>query len=101
MHSQDCRGLRARSGIRLCLTHAPGRIVRNLQVLCESTQQLDESHKQRHSEINWRSIAGMRNILVHDYFEVDFKTVWQIVERDLPPLQTAMRAILTLLDQAT
>lgn len=58
-----------------------------------------KSHKQRHSEINWRSIAGMRNILAHEYFEVDFETVWQIVERDLPPLQTAMRAILTLLDR--
>jgi uncharacterized protein with HEPN domain len=41
----------------------------------------------------------MRNILVHDYFEVDFETVWQIVEKDLAPLQKAMRTILTLLDQ--
>ena len=74
-------------------------IVRNLQVLCESTQRLDESHKQQHPEIDWRSIASMRNILVHDYFEVDFETVWQIVEKDLAPLQKAMRTILTLLDQ--
>jgi uncharacterized protein with HEPN domain len=45
-------------------------IVRNLQVLCESTQRIDEPHKGRHTEINWISIAGMRNVLVHDYFEV-------------------------------
>ena len=74
-------------------------IIRNLQVLCESTQRLDEVHKRRHSEINWRSIGGMRNVLVHDYFEVDFETVWNIVERDLPPLEKALRAMLTLLGQ--
>jgi uncharacterized protein with HEPN domain len=44
-------------------------IVRNLQVLCESTQRIGEPHKQRRPEINWPSIAGMRNVLVHDYFE--------------------------------
>lgn len=68
-------------------------IVRNLQVLCESTQRIDEPHKQRHPDINWTSIAGMRNVLVHDYFEVDFEAVWNVVVRDLPPLENAMRAI--------
>ncbi|SPF52730.1 conserved hypothetical protein [Candidatus Sulfopaludibacter sp. SbA4] len=74
-------------------------IVRNLQVLCESTQRIGEPHKQRHPEINWPSIAGMRNVLVHDYFEVDFETVWQVVTRDLPPLENAMSGILAVLDQ--
>lgn len=69
-------------------------IARNLQVLCESTQRIDGAHKQRHPEINWTAIAGMRNVLVHDYFEVDFNTVWDVVTRDLPPLEKAMRAIL-------
>jgi uncharacterized protein with HEPN domain len=75
-------------------------IVRNLQVLCESTQRIDEPHKRRHPEINWPSIAGMRNVLVHDYFEVDFETVWLVVTRDLPPFEWAMGAILAVLDQS-
>jgi uncharacterized protein with HEPN domain len=70
-------------------------IVRNVQVLCESTQRIGELHKKRHPEIDWTSIAGMRNVLVHDYFEVDFETVWDVVARDLPQLEKAMRAILT------
>jgi uncharacterized protein with HEPN domain len=75
-------------------------IVRNLQILCESTQRIGEPHQQqRHPEINWSSIAGMRNILVHDYFEVDFETVWLVVTRDLAPLEKAMRAILAVLDR--
>lgn len=59
-------------------------------------QKIDQQHKERHPEINWRSIAGMRNVLVHEYFEVDFETVWLVVTRDLPPLEKAMRAILAL-----
>lgn len=74
-------------------------IVRNLQVLCELTQRIAEPHKHRHPEIDWPSIAGMRNVLVHDYFEVDFETVWLIVMRDLPPLEKAMQAILSVLDK--
>jgi uncharacterized protein with HEPN domain len=74
-------------------------IVRNLQVLCESTQRIAEPHKQRHPEIAWPAIAGMRNALVHDYFEVDFETVWLVVARDLPPLEEAMHAILAVLDE--
>jgi len=69
-------------------------IVRNLQVLCESTQRIADMHKIRHPEINWVSIAGMRNVLVHDYFEVDFQTVWDVAMRDLPRLEKSMRAIL-------
>ncbi len=74
-------------------------IVRNLQVLCESTQRIGEPQKLRRPEIDWPSIAGMRNVLVHDYFEVDFETVWLVVTRDLALLDKAMRAILAGLDE--
>jgi len=73
-------------------------ILRNLQVLCESTQRIDQRYKQIDPGISWKSIAAMRNVLVHDYFEVDFETVWQIVEQDLVPLDKAMHALLALLE---
>jgi uncharacterized protein with HEPN domain len=73
-------------------------IIRNLQVLCESTQRVDSRHKGRHPEIHWASIAGMRNILVHDYFDVDFQAVWDVITRDLPALDKAMHAILADLE---
>ena len=41
----------------------------------------------------------MRNVLVHDHFEVDFEAVWLVVTRDLPPLEQAMCAIMAGLDQ--
>jgi uncharacterized protein with HEPN domain len=42
-------------------------IVRRLQTIAESTQRLSDNLKQKNSDVNWRSISGFRNILVHDY----------------------------------
>ena len=69
-------------------------ILRNLQVLCESTQRIDPALKARFSETDWPAIAGMRNVLVHDYFDVDFETVWSAVRRDIPNLKSTMIAML-------
>ncbi len=68
-------------------------IVRNLQVLCESTQRLTESTKARHPEVDWRGISGLRNVLVHSYFEVDLETIWTIIQRDLPVLENAAQQL--------
>jgi uncharacterized protein with HEPN domain len=65
-------------------------ILRNLQVLCESTQRRPASLKEEHAEVNWKAIGGLRNILVHDYFSVDFETIWIIVQRDLAALALAV-----------
>jgi uncharacterized protein with HEPN domain len=59
---------------------------------------LTNFHKNRHPQINWISIAGLRNVLVHDYFEVDFETVWDVVVWDLPSLEKVLRAILAELE---
>jgi uncharacterized protein with HEPN domain len=75
-------------------------IVRNLQVLCESVRRIDAVYKNEHAEIDWKAIAGMRNVLVHDYFDVDFEAVWDVVTRDLPPLALAMRSIIARVDPA-
>ena len=74
-------------------------IVRNLQVLSESVRRIDPAWKDLHSEVDWKAIAGMGNVLVHDYFEVDFESVWTVVTRDLVPLEIAIRSIQTGLDE--
>ena len=69
-------------------------ILRNLQTLCESTQRLAEASRRRHPEVDWRAISGLRNILVHAYFDVDLETIWTIIHRDLPILEQAARRLL-------
>lgn len=69
-------------------------VLRNLQVLAESTQRLSEDFKSCNPEIEWYKIAGIRNILVHDYLGVDLETVWAVVENNLPELKEVVRAAL-------
>ena len=69
-------------------------VLRNLHTLAESTQRVSEALKARHPEVDWRGIAGFRNVLVHDYLGVDLQQAWDVVERDLPDLKSKLAAIL-------
>ena len=69
-------------------------VLRNLQVLAESTQRLSEDFKFRNSEIEWYKISGLRNILVHDYLGIDLETVWVVVRKNLPELKEIVRIAL-------
>ena len=73
-------------------------VVHHLQLIGEATRHLSAQLKERHSEIPWAQIIGMRNMLVHDYFAVDEDAVWQVVERELPGLKRQVEAILKELD---
>lgn len=68
-------------------------VIRNLQVLAESSQRVSDSLKSQLPDIPWRDIAGFRNILVHDYLGVDLDAIWLVVERDLPPLKAALEQV--------
>lgn len=65
-------------------------VIRALQILAESTQRLSPTLKAAYPEVDWRSIAGFRNVLVHDYFGLNPARIWEIVETDLPILEDAI-----------
>lgn len=69
-------------------------ILHYLQVLGEAAYKIPQEFQQEHSEVPWKSIQGMRHILVHDYFQVDPEVVWGVVEKDLPDLKRKIRKIL-------
>jgi len=58
--------------------------------LGEATKRLSDAVKARHARIDWRGIAGMRDILVHEYFRVDLTIVWRTLRQDLPPLRAVV-----------
>lgn len=69
-------------------------VVRNLQIMSESTQRLSESLKDSHPEIDWFEISGFRNVLVHDYLGVDIERIWNILVKELPILRKAIKKML-------
>ncbi len=69
-------------------------VIRNLQIMSESTQKISESVKQKQPGIDWLKISGFRNVLVHDYMGVDLERVWNIIEKEIPPLKNAIQAMM-------
>ena len=69
-------------------------VVRNLQVMAESSKRISDERKNRHLEVDWQEISGFRNILVHDYLGVDLELVWNIVANELPGLAMAILIML-------
>jgi uncharacterized protein with HEPN domain len=67
--------------------------LRELQTLAEATQRLTPEIKARHPEVAWQAIAGFRNVLVHNYLGINLSRVWEIIQRDLPALATAAKAM--------
>lgn len=59
-------------------------LVRLIEIMGEAANNISEQKQSSYPEIPWRRIIGMRNRLVHAYFEVDLDIVWQVVVNDLP-----------------
>ena len=68
-------------------------VIRNLQTLGQSVLKLSDSLKASHPEVDWKSIVGFRNVLVHDYLGINVARVWEVVERDVPDLQAKLAKI--------
>jgi len=62
-------------------------VVRNLEVIGEAAKMIPEAIRVEYPNIEWKKIAGLRDILAHHYFEVDLDIVWDIVQNKLPELE--------------
>jgi uncharacterized protein with HEPN domain len=69
-------------------------VIRNLELIGEATKNLSAELRAANQEIPWRQIAGMRDVLIHDYLKVNLARVWRTVVSDLPPLQAAVNRLL-------
>jgi len=68
-------------------------VLHHLLILGEAAAKISDEFKEKHAEIPWSKVVGMRNILVHNYFGIDFDVVWGVVESDLPQLKKLLGQI--------
>ncbi len=73
-------------------------VVRNLEIIGEAAGRLSEDFTDRHSEIEWLKIIGLRNRIVHEYFGVDLQIIWQILKKDIPAFKASLKNIRSQLD---
>jgi uncharacterized protein with HEPN domain len=59
-------------------------VIRNLEIIGEAANRLPDDFKDKHSNIEWFKIVGLRHRIVHEYFGIDLGIVWQIVTKDIP-----------------
>jgi len=69
-------------------------VVRNLMTMGESIRWIPEPILDAHPAVPWRTLRGMRNVVVHEYFGVDPAILWETVRGDLPPLEADLEAVL-------
>jgi len=68
-------------------------VVKSIEIIGEAASRIDQEIRQQHSAIPWQDIVGMRNRLVHGYFDIDLRLVWDTVQDDLPDLIARLESL--------
>jgi uncharacterized protein with HEPN domain len=68
-------------------------VIRNLEIIGEAAAKLPDNIKAKSTDIEWRKIIGIRNILIHEYFGISLPIVWDVVQNKLKPLERAVRGL--------
>ncbi len=66
-------------------------VVRNLEIIGEAANRFSNEFREKHFQIPWKGIIGMRNRLIHHYFGVNLDIVWEIIQIELPLLEKKLK----------
>jgi uncharacterized protein with HEPN domain len=68
-------------------------VVRNLEILGEAAKHVPDDVRSLAPEVEWRRIAGLRDVLIHGYFHIALKVIWEVVQVHLNPLEESLRQL--------
>jgi uncharacterized protein with HEPN domain len=66
-------------------------VIRNLGIIGEASSKLSSEFKKSYPEIDWKGFIGLRNIVIHRYWQQDFDIIWEIIKKELPEMRRALR----------
>ena len=66
-------------------------VVKNIEIIGEAANLLTNEFKSEHPDAQWKLITGMRNYIVHEYFQVDNTVIWDVIQNDLPYLEAQIK----------
>lgn len=69
-------------------------VIRNLEILGEATKRLPQDFRGRYPDTEWRSIAGLRDIVTHAYFQIRDEIIWDVVQNKVQPLRNQIQLLL-------
>jgi uncharacterized protein with HEPN domain len=69
-------------------------VIRNLEIIGEATKNLSKEIKQKYTQIEWRKIADLRNIIIHGYFRIDYEILWDIIQNKVPELAVKIKEVI-------
>jgi uncharacterized protein with HEPN domain len=72
--------------------------IRQLQVIGESCRNVSFELREKHPEVPWSQIVGLRIIVIHQYFGVDIRVIWEVIQHDLPVFKVQVKRILEELE---
>jgi uncharacterized protein with HEPN domain len=68
--------------------------VHQLQIIGEAANHFTREFINKHNNVEWAEIVGLRNLLIHEYFGIDIKLVWQVIQNDIPRLKAHIQNII-------
>jgi len=69
-------------------------VIRNLEIIGEAVKKLPDGFRRDYPDVEWAKIAGLRDILIHEYFGVNLEIIWDVVSNKIPSLKSSIKKIM-------